>query len=73
MTVNFLYEVHVYNLDAIIIIKSRSCGSPKIIMIITSLTSNKCIDAKIKLLIFFLKKKNQYENGVNNILQCITR
>jgi hypothetical protein len=43
----FLYEVRVYNLDAIIILKLRCCGSPKIIIIITiSLTSNHFIDAQ---------------------------
>jgi hypothetical protein len=42
----FLYEVHVYNLDVIIILKLGWCGFLKIIIIITtSLTSNNCIDA----------------------------
>jgi hypothetical protein len=42
----FLYEVHVYNPDVIIILKLGCCGSPKIIIItMTSLTSINCIDA----------------------------
>jgi len=42
----FLYEVHMFNFDAIIIQKLGFFSSPKIIIIIaTSLTSNNFIDA----------------------------
>jgi hypothetical protein len=43
----FPYDVNVYNRDAIIILKFRCRSTLKIITIImTSLTSNNCIDAK---------------------------
>jgi hypothetical protein len=64
----FLYEVHVYNLDVIIILKLGCCGSPKnIIIIITSLTSINCIDAHKSP----KNITNQYLNGVNsNFSMC---
>jgi hypothetical protein len=64
----FLYEVHVYNLDVIIILKLGCCGSPKnIILITTSLTSINCIDAHKSP----KNMRNQYLNGVNsNFSMC---
>jgi hypothetical protein len=59
----FLYEVHVYNLNVIIILKLGWCGSPKnIIIITTSLTSINCIDAHKSL----KNITNQYLKGVNS-------